>query len=175
VQTILDCEELYRNGEKYAQKWTSPIMLLPTQELDEAYSMNNSRAEKIKESINKDGFKRQKPINVIKSGRFNFVYDGHHRKKAAIDLGKTLVPYKIMAKDDENFYESSTREYIYRIISIPNYTSSILKEYEKDDKNRYAKVYAIKNAQGEYDSNLLVEQVINELKNTKTREEDNER
>ena len=41
------------------------------------------------------------PIEVAKADGYMGIIEGHHRNFAMAELGKTLVPYEVIAKDNE--------------------------------------------------------------------------
>ena len=53
------------------------------------------------ETIKKNGFLADKPIEVAEADGYKGIIEGHHRNFACAILGKTLIPYKIIARDDE--------------------------------------------------------------------------
>ena len=46
-------------------------------------------------------FLADKPIEVVEASGYKGIIEGHHRNFACAILGKTLIPYKVIAKDDE--------------------------------------------------------------------------
>ena len=42
-----------------------------------------------------------KPIEVVEASGYKGIIEGHHRNFACAILGKTLIPYEVIAKDDE--------------------------------------------------------------------------
>lgn len=51
-------------------------------------------------------------IEVINVDNLNYIIEGHHRNFAAAYAGKTLVPYSVLAKNDEEIpnYRNTARE-----------------------------------------------------------------
>ena len=110
--TIMECFELDKQGKLYGRDWTSPKTLLPIQDVKEtAYLF-----EEMKKAILKYGFFPEQTIDAIQVDGVKFIVDGNHRNFAVASLGRTLVPYQIIGKDDEpmSAYGTSTaRERIF--------------------------------------------------------------
>ena len=103
ADVILQCEKYYEEGKEFGKKWASPQTFLPLQNerdtLSEGMSMYNF--EEIVESINKKGYLPSQSIEVVKVDGLNYIIEGHHRNFAAAYAGNTLVPFEVIAKDDE--------------------------------------------------------------------------
>ena len=102
ADVILDCLEHYVENKPFTKNWTTPKELLPMQGIRET----DGRAEKytldeMVEIINKNGFLADKPIEVVEANGYKGIIEGHHRNFACAILGKTLIPYEVIAKDDE--------------------------------------------------------------------------
>lgn len=102
ADVILDCLEHYVENKPFTKNWTTPKELLPMQGIRET----DGRAEKytldeMVEIINKNGFLADKPIEVVEASGYKGIIEGHHRNFACAILGKTLIPYEVIAKDDE--------------------------------------------------------------------------
>lgn len=103
VDVILQCEKCYEDGAEFNKKWASPKIFLPLQGEREtlARGMSIFNFEEMLESINENGYFPDKDIEVVNVDGLNYIIEGHHRNFAAAYIGKTLVPYKIIARDDE--------------------------------------------------------------------------
>lgn len=102
--TILKCLDYYMEGKDFSKKWTSPKTLLPLQEELDTIGRGFSSGkylEEIEEDIKANGFLPNKPIEIIEVDGYKYIIEGHHRNFASAHLKKTLVPYEIIAKDDE--------------------------------------------------------------------------
>lgn len=101
--TILDCLEQYRQGKAFCKKWTSPKTLLPLQEEMDTIRRGSSgkTLEEIEESIKINGLYPDVPIEVVEVDGCKYIIDGHHENFASAHLNKTLVPYEVIATDDE--------------------------------------------------------------------------
>lgn len=102
ADVILDCLEHYVENKPFTKNWTTPKELLPMQGIRET----DGRAEEytldeMVEIINKNGFLADKPIEVVEASGYKGIIEGRHRNFACAILGKTLIPYKVIAKDDE--------------------------------------------------------------------------
>lgn len=105
---ILDCEKYFDKEEYFEKKWASPKIFLPMQ--DEMKTLGRAPMgfsfEEMLESIEKNGYLPNSPIEILDVDNVKYILEGHHRNFAAAQLGKTLVPYKTVAKDDENIPNS---------------------------------------------------------------------
>lgn len=102
ASTIEQCLELEMQNKYYAKKWTSPKKLLPMQrEMDTIRKGGEYTLDEMKEIIDMQGFKPSEEIDVLNVDGILSIVEGHHRNFAAGSLGKTLVPYYELAKDDE--------------------------------------------------------------------------
>ena len=103
ADVILKCEECYQKNEYFGKKWASPEVFLPLQ--TERITLGNGSSgdnfETILESIKENGYLPYSNIEVVNVDGLNYIIEGHHRNFAAAYAGKTLVPYTILAKDDE--------------------------------------------------------------------------
>lgn len=103
AQTILQCFNSKVNEEKFAKRWTSPKALIPLQDVTAtAENCCDGRSfNELSEIIKADGYIPSKPIETIRVDGILYIKDGHHRNFAAANAGKTLVPYYVVATDDE--------------------------------------------------------------------------
>lgn len=113
ADTILQCKKCYEEGTEYGKKWASPKVFLPLQnERDTlAKGMSLYNFEEIVESINRKGYLPSNSIEVVNVDGINYIIEGHHRNFAAAYTGRTLIPYNIIAKDDEEIpgYKNTAR------------------------------------------------------------------
>lgn len=106
-QTILECFKCYENDEDFSKKWASPKTFLPLQaERDTLGGILYTFDDMIK-SIKDFGYFPNSNIEVVNVDGLNYIIEGHHRNFAAAYIGRTLVPYEILAKDDEKVSEHS--------------------------------------------------------------------
>lgn len=102
AKIIEQCLELEKQEKFYAKKWTSPKKLLPMQtEMDTIRRGGEYDLNEMREVIETQGFKLSEEIDVLNVDGKLCIVEGHHRNFAAGNLGKTLVPYYELAKDDE--------------------------------------------------------------------------
>ena len=108
----------------FSKKWTSPKTLLPLQdEMDTIRSgfSSGKKLEEIEEDIKVNGFLPNRPIEIIEVDGYKYIIEGHHRNFASAHLNKTLVPYEIIAKDDEKIPGYSGGTARQRAQSLKNY------------------------------------------------------
>jgi len=139
ANTIIKCEEYDRDGKEYAKNWASPKIFLPTQTIRDTFNINN---EKTNQSIKDNGYFPDKPIDTVQVNidgiDYNFAYDGHNRMCCAARNNITLVPYKIVAREDEKvpFCGMTAKEYVKGEFSI-----SEAYNHEDAMKIRYTEIY----------------------------------
>ncbi len=98
---ILNCLDCYMDRKPFAKTWTSPKTLLPLQGIRETAGRAIYSLDEMIDIINKEGYMPDKPIEVVEASGYKGIIEGHHRNFAMASLGKTLVPYEVIAKDDE--------------------------------------------------------------------------
>lgn len=103
ADTILTCLDYYIEDKKFTKNWTSPKMLLPMQGIRETDGVTSSgyTLDRMVDVIEKNGYLPDKPIEVAEANGYKGIIEGHHRNFAMACLGKTLIPYEVVAKDDE--------------------------------------------------------------------------
>ena len=114
AEVILECENYYEKNQEFGKKWTSPEELIPLQRERDTLGRGESGYdfEEIAESVKKKGYLPNQVIEVINVDNLNYIIEGHHRNFAAAYAGKTLVPYSVLAKNDEEIpnYRNTARE-----------------------------------------------------------------
>ena len=114
AEVILECENYYEKNQEFGKKWTSPEELIPLQGERDTLGRGKSGYdfEEIAESVKKKGYLPNQVIEVINVDNLNYIIEGHHRNFAAAYAGKTLVPYSVLAKNDEEIpnYRNTARE-----------------------------------------------------------------
>lgn len=146
VDTILTSLDYYADNRSFAKTWTSPSVLLPLQTERETLSYTNLGYDMkmMESSIQKNGYFPDKPIEVIESDGLKGIIEGHHRNFAAAFLGKTLVPYETIAKDDEKIpYGGGTAKSRMRFLSPQNLYGHewMIEEGKKGERFSYNDVY----------------------------------
>ena len=104
ASVIEQCVELDLEEKSYGKMWTSPKKLLPLQsEIDtmEAGWDSNLTLEELATKIRKEGYNPASKIEVIEVDGRLYILEGHHRNFAAAKAGNTLIPYSVVAKNDE--------------------------------------------------------------------------
>lgn len=113
ADVILQCEKHYEEGKEFGKRWASPSIFLPLQTERDTISscMSAWDFENMTESIKTNGYFPDESIEVINVDGLNYIIEGHHRNFATAYVGKTLVPYNIIAKDDEEIpkYKGTAR------------------------------------------------------------------
>lgn len=100
AKTIKVCEELERQGKKFAKTWASPELFYPTQSIRDTFSTHFRKDQitirELADLIKENGIYPDDPImsKTITNNEYQFCYDGHHRILASIVAGNTLVPYE---------------------------------------------------------------------------------
>lgn len=143
--TILECLKCYEKDEPFCKKWASPKTFLPLQpERDTLGGILYTFDDMIK-SIKDFGYFPNSNIEVVNVDGLNYIIEGHHRNFAAAYVGKTLVPYEIIARDDEKVCEHSKNTA--REISEKANLSYILSHewlLAENDKNfQYEKIFPV--------------------------------
>mgnify|MGYP005777619937 CR=1 FL=1 len=145
---ILQGAEYYFEDRAFAKEWTSPKTLLPLQEERVTLGKAKYSFEEMLESIKEHGYFPSEIIEAVEVDGIKYIVEGHHRNFSAAYLGKTLIPYEVMAKDDEKIPG--------RKLTARQYASGF------DKKKRYGHEWMIQ----EQDPNFRYEQVypnINEI------------
>lgn len=103
ADVILQCEKYYEEEKEFAKKWASPKIFLPLQSerrtLERGSGMYNF--EELANYIKENEYIPSEAIEVINVDGYNYIIEGHHRNFGAAYAGKTLIPYEIIARDDE--------------------------------------------------------------------------
>ena len=103
ADTILSCLNYYVQEKPFTKNWTSPKELLPLQGIRETGGIAEAglTLDELADKIKEEGYLPDKPIEVAEADGYKGIIEGHHRNFACAILGKTLVPYEVIAKDDE--------------------------------------------------------------------------
>ncbi|MCI8411639.1 MAG: hypothetical protein HFJ40_04260 [Clostridia bacterium] len=136
--TILTCLDCYVKDKPFSQKWTSPKTLLPLQTgRDTGYGFMELAKE-----IQKNGYMPSEAIEIIEAGGRSYIIEGHHRNFCSAYIGKTLVPYKVIGKDDNKISWGNTANYRangLRRIYLWDHESIF--EHNTDEKFSYDDIY----------------------------------
>lgn len=102
ADTILSCLDYYVQEKPFTKNWTSPKVLLPLQGIRETAAATEAgfTLERLTNKIKNEGYLPDKPIEVAEADGYKGIIEGHHRNFACAVLGKTLVPYEVIAKDN---------------------------------------------------------------------------
>lgn len=113
ADTILRCNEAYKQGKTFGKKWASPKIFLPLQSERETLGMGRyMNMNEVLSSIKTKGYDSTEPIETIKVDGKYYIIEGHHRNFGASLAKKTLVPYVILAENDEYIkkYSNTARQ-----------------------------------------------------------------
>ena len=120
IEVITKSFELDKNGKEYSKMWRSPQWFLPLQDIMDTggagdLGLDSNQFEKM---IKKDGYRYDCPITAIQVDGYYYIIEGHHRNFVMGYMGKTLIPYQIIGKDDEIMqgYKSTARERVYPLL-----------------------------------------------------------
>lgn len=123
--TILECLKCYETNEPFCKKWASPKTFIPLQSERDTLGGILYNLEDMIKSIKDFGYFPDSNIEVVNVDGINYIIEGYHRNFAASCVGKTLVPYEIIAKDDEqiNKYTKNTARKIAEKADLSNIVS----------------------------------------------------
>lgn len=108
ADTILRCNEEYMQGKSFGKKWASPKIFLPLQSERETLGMGRyMNINEVLSSIKTKGYNPSEPIETIKVDGKYYIIEGHHRNFGTALAKKTLVPYVVLAENDEYIKEYS--------------------------------------------------------------------
>lgn len=108
-EVIEKCLELDMENKPYGKMWTSPKKLLPLQREEDTLGMGFGSGftfEEVVEIIKKEGYDPTSNIETVKVDGKLYIIEGHHRNFALANIGKTLIPYIVLAKDNEEILKS---------------------------------------------------------------------
>lgn len=98
ADTILNCLDCYMKNKPFTKTWTSPKTLLP---LQKGRATVDGFLELAKE-IEENGYIPSEAIEIIQFGGRSYIIEGHHRNFCSAYIGKTLVPYEVIGKDNDS-------------------------------------------------------------------------
>ncbi len=129
AKTILQCEELERQGKFYGKKWTNPKTLLPTQRLCETYDRGNEEyLEELKNAVIKNGYFPSSEVEIFEYEGRKYLNDGNHRVAVLAELGNTMIPYVV------NDYSTSECEAYSKEMTLEKLVGNTV-IYKKGDSN----------------------------------------
>lgn len=133
VEIIEKCMIAKNNQKPFAKYWKSPKQFMPIQHVTMTLEANGESGESLdewKKKIKNEGIEIDKPIIAMQAGKTYFVRDGHHRNFGAALAGKTLVPYDVKWKDEENYNGFTTRRFLELVLGDREYDRDLY-EYEE--------------------------------------------
>lgn len=102
AEVIEKCLELEMQEKSYGKLWTSPKKLLPMQSEMMTLDRGTRYAfDDMVDILKRDGYKPSEVIDIIIVDGRKYIIEGHHRNFASGNIGKTMVPYEVLATDDE--------------------------------------------------------------------------
>lgn len=109
---VMECSDRYQDGEEYAKHWASPEIFVPLQREMDTLGPASYTFEEMVESIKTNGYFPDNSIEVVNVDGVNYIIEGHHRNFGAAYVGEELVPYEVIAKDDEQipWYSNTARQ-----------------------------------------------------------------
>lgn len=112
AQVVMECSDRYQNKEIYTKHWASPEIFVPLQTEMETLGSASCTLEEMIESIKANGYFPDSSIEVVNVDGVNYIIEGHHRNFGAAYVGKELVPYEIIAENDEKipWYSNTARQ-----------------------------------------------------------------
>ena len=95
--------------------------------------------QEMQDIIKEEGYDPSKAIEIVEVDGYKYIYEGHHRNFAAANLKKTLVPYIILAKDDNKtpFGNMTARQWVKSVRRNDLYNH----EWIIDEEFSYNEVY----------------------------------
>lgn len=96
VDTILALHKKWSENRELIKFWASPKLLFPTKPI---LKLDRSDAKKICDSVQRNGFKPEFPIETVTNQDFHFIYDGHLRVSASILSDVCLIPLSYVGGD----------------------------------------------------------------------------
>ena len=125
AQTIIKCEERFREGKPFSKTWASPELFYPTQNIRDTWEKSIYTGMNLKElakSIQENNIYPDEPVlsRTITNNPYQFIANGHHRVFASIMAGKTLIPYKAIGNIEKAIVQSKSTIYDYEGFTKPN-------------------------------------------------------
>jgi cytidylate kinase len=154
ADVVLQCEERQQEGKGFAKKWASPKIFLPLQGEMDTIREATYTLEELEDRIKKNGYDPESSIEVISVDGVKYIIEGHHRNFAAAHAGKQLIPYEVIAQDDEKipYYGGIARDRA-KYANIGNLYGH---EWIIDNNFSYSEVYPerVKEMKEEYEKDI---------------------
>ena len=146
ADVILEGSKYYEKNKNFAKKWASPKIFLPLQTERETLAkspLSNLSIDDMIKSIKEYGYLPNSTIEVVTVDNVKYIIEGHHRNFAAAYCGKTLVPYEVLARDDEKVekYNRATAREWSEALSKSMLTGHEWLIKEQDPDFDYQKIY----------------------------------
>ena len=134
IEVIVKSFELDIAGEEYSSTWKSPKWFLPLQSIRDSGGVGSMGLDGYQFSnlLRKEGYRYDCPIEVVQVDGYYYIIEGHHRNCSMAYIGKTLVPYEVIARDDEIIpgKTESAREWVYRYLEMGGRYRLMLYDHE---------------------------------------------
>ena len=160
IEVITNSLALAKIGEGYSRNWASPKWFLPLQGIKETCGFGGlGKGEKeFKAMLQEEGYDYSKAISVIQVEGYYYIIEGHHRNFCANQIGMSLVPYEVIAKDDEvipGYKNTTAKDRVYNFLRSGRYLSGYVYDHEpffdeKDEKGNIIKPFYYTDIYGKY-------------------------
>ena len=131
---IIEKFQRWKNDIYFHKIWLSPLNLTPMQNIREHSFLYS---QPILKSIKEKGYDEREPVIAIKwENYFYFIYDGHKRTSASIQIKQNLIPVLLLEKKDALTFGQSVEEYL-----KDNYSVKYAYDWEDMHGFRFNKYY----------------------------------
>lgn len=143
AETINTCLNRYMENKPFGKTWASPKMFIPLQNFRD---VSFDRINELHTSMKEEGYRPNSIIDTVEVDGRQYIIEGHHRSIVSAIMGKTLIPYETIAKDDEEVPYYSGANARQRVNTLKSVT--LLYDYEdflrsgyKENDFEYDKIY----------------------------------
>lgn len=143
AETIDTCLNRYMENKPFGKTWASPKIFIPLQDFRD---MSFDKLNDIHGKMKKEGYRPDSIIDTVEVDGRQYIVEGHHRSIVSASMGKTLIPYETIAKDDEEvpYYRgANARQRVNVLRSVTqlyDYEDFIRSGYKEKDFE-YDKIY----------------------------------
>lgn len=135
VEVITKSFELKKQGKEFSKKWRNPKWFLPLQDILSTAGTGGAGLdiEQFAEMLEKNGYDYNCPIETIQVDGYYYIIEGHHRNFAMSFMGKTLLPYDVIATDDELIpeYSITARDRAYAYLKMGQTYKTMIYDHEE--------------------------------------------
>lgn len=160
IEVITNSFELEKEGKHFSKTWRSPKWFLPLQNIQSTggsggLGLDSNEFEKM---LREEGYNYDCPINVVQVDGYYYIIEGHHRNFVMGYMGKTLIPYEVIARDDETIpgYSVTARDRVDDYLKMGIAYKSMIYDHEEcfsdidENGKRTKSQYYYKNIYGDY-------------------------